>query len=192
MRTWLRCNGQLMRLATVWFFTVWFFIVMGCGGSSVEQIELYFKVDYPGIKDVEFKSAADTELKNSETVIGFVVNSQAYAIEQDALVKPENHIVNLVIDEIPISATFCDLSGCSRVFTRDEDGGLIDLRVGGVDMEDELVLLLDGKRYKQRSSRIPLEDYEFSVLTFGEWKAAHPETKVCEEDQFPIEDDPSA
>ena len=159
--------------------------------SSPDPPQMYMETDLRGVEEVEFTDVEHSKLKDSEFVIGVVVNSQAYAISQKAMADPHKHVVNLILDDIPISMSHCDISGCSRVFTQDESDGRIDLRVGGRDIQSELVLLLSGKRYSQRSESIPLQDFEFETATFAEWKASHPDTKICEDVRLPGEDDRS-
>jgi hypothetical protein len=64
-----------------------------------------------------------------------------------------------------------------RVLSRDGDAP-IPLRVGGLDVDDQMVLLLDGQRYGQESAAIPLCDVPFERTTLGKWKAKHPHSQI--------------
>jgi hypothetical protein len=82
-----------------------------------------------------------------------------------------------VIDQCPISVTYCDIEDCVRVFTKEDGVDAVDLMVGGRD-EDGMVVLLDGTLYAQMSSDVPLQDYPYALTTWGGWLRDHPESKV--------------
>jgi hypothetical protein len=90
----------------------------------------------------------------------------------------ESHIVNDLIDEVPITVTDCDLVDCARVVTAPQRGVPLDLSVGGIDANRQLLLLLDDDRYPQLSDQLPLDDYPFELTTWGEWRESHPDTLV--------------
>jgi hypothetical protein len=138
------------------------------------------KMDYPGVMAPTLVESGETILPDSARVFGIVVNGQALAFARDAMVRPTRHIVNLMIGRQPVSATYCDLVNCARVLTRTKGTAPIDLHVGGLDENDQLVLLLDKVRYGQSSSALPLEDVEFEDTTLDEWRREHPETLIYE------------
>jgi hypothetical protein len=82
-----------------------------------------------------------------------------------------------MLNDTPFSIAYCDLKSHVRVLSRAGDTP-IPLRVGGMDVDNQMVLLLDGQRYDQGSPEIPLQDVPFEKTTWGKWKARHPETLV--------------
>jgi hypothetical protein len=148
------------------------------GGKHYKRLQMvadYAVIDEPWLVDVK-----ESKLADSTAVIGVVVEGQSFAFVKDALYWPSQHIVNMVVEETPISVTYCSLADCVRVLTRD-DAQPIDLQVGGLDVDNRLVVTLDGERYSQLSNALPLEDHEFEVTTLGDWKQRHPNSKIYEQ-----------
>ncbi|MCG8651548.1 MAG: DUF3179 domain-containing protein [Pirellulales bacterium] len=138
---------------------------------------LRYMYDVPGITTPRLFTAQEAQLKDSAPVVGVEVKGLACAFSLNAMRSEDSHIVNLVMQETPISVSYCPLAGCVRVLTG-EGSSPIPLRLGGLNEEDELVFLLRGTLYDQSSRTIPLVDYQFSTSTFGEWRKEHPGTKV--------------
>jgi hypothetical protein len=145
---------------------------------------LQMVLDYPGVTQPKFDEASSATLRDDDSVFGIVVNGKPYAFAREAFLDESQHIVNLLIDQKPISVTYCNFRDCVRVLTRDEavagaEGAKpIDLHVGGLDVSNQLVYLLGGVRYGQSSTDMPLDDFPVERTTFGEWKLQHPETLV--------------
>jgi hypothetical protein len=135
-------------------------------------------LDLPGVTQPKFAEASSAKVQDDASVVGIIIHGKAYAFARDSFVNPEEHIVNLSIDEMPISVTYCSFRDCFRVLTRESGAEPIDLHVGGLDVSNQLVFLLEDVRYGQTSPDIPLEDFPFESTTFGEWKRQHPETLV--------------
>lgn len=133
--------------------------------------------DTPGVDRPELLCAASADLSDSTAVVGVVIGDHTFAFDLGAMQRVESHIVNLVVDRIPVSVTYCDLTDCVRVLTQDSES-LIPIRVGGLDVDDQLVFLLGRERYSQGSSNLPLDDHPFTRTSFGEWKRRHPTTRV--------------
>ena len=152
---------------------------------------LFDLVDMPGVSDPELVDASEVELPDSTDVIGIEVGGKAIAFDLQSMGKPERHIVNLLVDQQPISVTYCNLVDCVRVFKRRENSdskqtedsdaaerGVIPLRVGGLDIDRQMVLLLEGERYGQESPSIPLIDHPHRRTSLGQWKRLHPHTCI--------------
>lgn len=139
-------------------------------------------VDIPGATRPNLLDANSTIVNDTDNVFGVVVNGKAYAFAfaASAFSNSTGRILNLLIDQTPISVTYCELMGCFRVLTSDAGTNPIDLRIGGFDVACQMVFLLDGIRYDQTSTEIPLQDLPFEKTTLGDWKAQHPDTLVYE------------
>ena len=110
-------------------------------------------------------------------VIGFEVNGQAYAFCIDHLLDIPHHVINFKAGAESVAVSYCDLSGCARVVSTD-DTTLEPVGIGGLDVNDELVLLLAGDRYSQRSIDLPMDDISFRRASLKEWLKEFPETLV--------------
>ena len=145
------------------------------GGEFYKPLKLV--VDYPGVTAPDMLNADAVELPASTEIVGVEINGEFCAFVLNSMLSPRKHIVNLVIDESPLSVTYCNLVDCVRVLTR-EGNGAIPLSVGGLDVDNQLVLLLGDLHYGQSSPGLPLNDYPFDRMTWGKWKAQHPTTKI--------------
>lgn len=76
--------------------------------SSVERYEPRDVLKHPirAIRDPEIVSAAESDLADNELVIGVVVNGQARAYPINQLTGPQREIINDVLGETPIAATW--------------------------------------------------------------------------------------
>jgi hypothetical protein len=135
--------------------------------------------DQPGVTQPALVVVADNiETPDSTPIVGVEINGQACALVLDSMSDIDRHVVNLVIGNNPISVAYCDLADCVRVVKDDrtESASPIPLRVGGLDINHQLVLLLRGERYGQQSLGLPLQDHPFTRTSLGEWKKRHPKT----------------
>jgi hypothetical protein len=137
------------------------------------------QLDEPGISDPEFVDPEEADLAPDDPVIGVIVDGQPRAYLQLALSGvAKKHVVSDVTSIGRITVTHCDLSRCTRVFIEDAPAGHKQIRVGGLQANRSLELLIDGRRYSQRDENIPLPEYPFAETSWENWLAEHPETKV--------------
>lgn len=125
--------------------------------------------------------ADEVDIPPEEEVIGVAVNDRYHAYLVEALSLVQDHVINELVDGVPISMTYCDQDDYARVLTSADLHQPIDLRVGGmltVGSKTEMVLTLDGIRYRQDSPELPLEDHEFDRTVWGAWILKHPRTLV--------------
>ena len=96
----------------------------------------------------------------------------------------QNHVVNDVVDGIPVTVTYCDRMDCTRVFTA--DGG-DPLAIGVTGYSEGLLIRAPGGRYRLDNCKgivgpdqlqFPYQSMEFVVTTWKEWRDAHPNTDV--------------
>jgi len=153
---------------------------------------------YPGIIQPETTTAKEANFDGDEQVIGVCIGSKARAYRLRSVEGP--HIVNDVIDGVPVSVTYCNLSVCAKVFTSSFGKGPLDLAMGG-RYGKEFVLVAEGHYFYQKSgaalppnaprngsplersadkspSFFPYQELRFEQMTWKEWKLAHPETDV--------------
>lgn len=148
---------------------------IAAGGEHYRPLKAV--VEIPGISDPELTVAVETTADESLEVIGFKVNGQAYAFCIDVMTQIPRHVVNLRRGDQSIAVSYCDLSDCARVLTTDRIASQ-PLGIGGLDVNDEMVLLLGGKRYAHRSAALPMDDVEFERMSLGKWMARHPSTMI--------------
>jgi hypothetical protein len=145
---------------------------------------LRFAYDLPGVDNPKLLDSDEAQIADETKVVGVEINNEAYAFSLGTMNAETHHIVNCLRGETPFTVTYCPMADCVRVLTR-EDPELIPLRLGGLNDQDMMVVLLEGIRYDQNSTGLPLKDHAYSRTTFGEWKKLHPQTKVFNERSIP-------
>ncbi len=145
------------------------------GGGFYKPLEMV--ADFPGVEQPTLLDVESVELPLSTPIVGVEVDGEFCAFVLESMLDPRHHIVNLMLKRTPLSVTYCNLVDCVRVLTRDSETP-IPLRVGGLDVDRQMVLLLDETRYGQSSGELPLQDHEFVRMTLSEWANLHPATKV--------------
>jgi hypothetical protein len=137
-------------------------------------------------------SASQATLKDDEEVIGVIVKGKPRAYRLSAFAGPFYHVVNDLLEGIPVSVTHCDQTKCTRVFTNEGKEPLA-LKLGGFD--GSMLLYVDGQFYTQDNRHptnpsappFPYDAVEFEQTTWGKWRAAHPTTDVYETAPNPIQ-----
>src|SRR5204863_2028339 len=80
--------------------------------------------------------------------------------------------------------TYCDISGCTRVFRETPGQDLLSLRCGGLTYvsrftrKKEMALMVGDRRLPHSSKEIPFDELPFVVTTWGEWQKEHPNSPV--------------
>ncbi len=77
---------------------------------------------WPGVKDPPIVSAGEANLKDDEPIIGIEINGHFRAYRQAGLAGVTGHVVNDLIQETPVTVTYCDRADCARAFTSDQRG----------------------------------------------------------------------
>jgi len=127
--------------------------------------------------------ATVAQLGSDELVIGVKVHDRTRAYRRAAFVPVLDHVVNDVIDGVPVSVTYCDRCDCTRVFTGD---GSEPLELVAAAFQEGLLLRVRGRLYRQDTgepadhsgSEFPYWTMEFEQTTWMEWRAENPETDV--------------
>ncbi|MAI70461.1 MAG: hypothetical protein CMM01_06065 [Rhodopirellula sp.] len=145
------------------------------GGEFYEPLQMFF--NFPGVDQPSMVVGEDVQIDSEDPVVGVEIAGEAFAFVLDDMANPRKHIANLHVHGKAISVTYCNLVDCVRVLTQDDDQPLA-LSVGGLDVNNQMVLLWEGKRYGQSSLAIPLGDYPFERMQWGEWLSQYPETRV--------------
>ena len=142
--------------------------------SDDDDEPLFLVMNTPGIAVESLESADEKQLPEDSEVIGVEVGGQPCAFVLEALESRDSHVINATIRGQAVSATYCNLSNCVRVFSDEQSDQPLTLGVGGLDRNWQMVLQFDGRRYSQTSQKIPLHDVDHTRTTLADWKKAHP------------------
>jgi hypothetical protein len=139
----------------------------------------------PGIRQPATVAAADAQLDEQAQVIGISVADKHRAYVVRAFDRILWHVVNDLLDDIPVSVTYCDRCDLVRVFTSPRRGSPLDLMLGGW-RNGRMMLRLGDASFLQDGSdigghksevQVPAE-YPHERTTWTAWKTAHPDTDV--------------
>ncbi len=119
----------------------------------------------------------DANLSDSERVIGVIVGDKHRAYLTNAFSELGGKVVNDMIDQVPISVTYCDIYERARVFTSTKRGDFLSIHLGGW-MEKEMFFYYEDEDFKHSAEETPLPDYPYVVTTWGDWRGKHPDTDI--------------
>ena len=145
----------------------------------------------PSIDHPVFADAQDSEyMSDSDIVIGLEIDGEAKAYPLFILVWHE--IVNDRVGKTPVSVTYCPLCYTSQVFERVVDGQEVEFGTSGKLYNSNLLMydrLTDsywsqalGLAVKGKLTGHQLNLVPFDVISWGDWKALHPDTLVLTTD----------
>ena len=141
----------------------------------------------PSIDDPKFVDAADANfISTDDVVLGLEINGEAKAYPLFILVWHE--IVNDKVGGAPVAITYCPLCYTNQVFERVIDGKEVEFGTSGKLYNSNLVMydrLTDsywsqalGKAITGELTGQELKIIPFDVITWGDWKTIHPDSKV--------------
>lgn len=152
----------------------------------------WWPFDSAGVRRPPTVEVDKAAMKDDDEVLGVVVNGEARAYRLHVMRNVSEHVVNDVIDGVPVSVLYCDLSDCVRAFVGQPGAEPLPIRVAGM-MDGEMIVKIDGALYRQRSGErmqgtsdplqvdttqppIPFASHPFTRTTWKEWKQQHPKT----------------
>ncbi len=139
-----------------------------------------------GVRTPPTVAADAARLADDARVVGVSVGERHRAYSIEVLSAMTSHVVNDLVDEVPVSVTYCNQSDCARVLTSEEHGTPVDLWLGGW-MGGQMSLRYHDLHYPQTSERLPLLDYPFTLTSWREWRELHPDTDVFTGETPPAE-----
>jgi hypothetical protein len=131
----------------------------------------------PGMIAPVTLTATEAEVDAKELVIGITVGDVHRAYIVHAFAPWGQKVINDLINEIPITVTYCDIQERARVFTSTERGEYLQVGLGGWTNK-EMFFYIDNIRFAQSSKNAPLPDYPYIITTWGEWLEVHPDSRI--------------
>jgi hypothetical protein len=138
-------------------------------------------LNVPGMAQPKTDQANSAAVDDDDEVICISIAGRHRAYKTSAMTSPTTHVINDLIDGVPVTVTYCDRTECARVLMAMEEEGAADspLAVGvGGFRDGQMLLDIDGQLFPQNSPNVPFADREFVKTSWKKWKAAHPDTDV--------------
>jgi Protein of unknown function (DUF3179) len=131
--------------------------------------------------------AAAAKLEPREWIIGVEVQGKARAYRVLAFDDASGHLVNDLIEGVPVSVSFSNLSLCAKVYTGPIGSGLLDAEVTGL-RNWQMVIRLARNVYFHDSGEpvepardptpIPYAMLTPTITSWQAWARLHPDTDV--------------
>ena len=131
----------------------------------------------PGIRQPSTVPVAEATLADDARVIGVTAGGRHRAYSVQVMSGMTSHVVNDLVDDVPVSVSYCDQTDCTRVFAGRPGSSPLELSTGGW-VRGEMALRYGDQQYSQTATDIPLQDHPFVVTTWKEWREQHPDTDV--------------
>ncbi len=135
--------------------------------------------------------AGSSWLPDNAPVIGVMAAGRyrAYALRTFDYI--DQHVVNDLLGNTPITVAYCNRTGCARVYTDPIGNRPLAVAVGGwvgepgIGPDGVMLLRYESSYYYQDTGRsysgpadFPFPPSDFEQMTWGEWRRAHPDTDV--------------
>jgi Protein of unknown function (DUF3179) len=150
----------------------------------------FLRRESPGLIRPPISGVQASGMRDEDEVIGVEIGGRARAYRLAALSQRTTHVVNDLIDGVPVTVAYCDLTDCVRTYADPLGRAPLGFSVGGlyVDNGPQMVLRLDDVFYLHKSgksieqgtgpSAIPYDTIEPTRTTWKEWVRRHPDTDV--------------
>jgi hypothetical protein len=148
---------------------------------------------FPGLDRPPMLPAAEAQLDDEDRVIGIEVGTRSRGYHLKSMKHLMRTVINDLIEEVPVTVTYCDRTDRVRVLTAAQRGRPLRVGVGGW-FEGRLVLFQEGVFYFQENGKalapgqpgLPYEEHPFQVVTWRAWRDAHPDTDVYVHRDLPL------
>jgi hypothetical protein len=139
----------------------------------------------PPVRKPPVKQPDEVTLADNSPVVGVVAGGKPRAYSLKALAAGDGHVVNDLLDDVPVSVVFCDFKRAVRVFTADSRGQPLDLAQVGHSREG-LLIRYNGRIYLHQTGKpvsgdgpdLPLKHHAFEETTWKAWREKHAGTEV--------------
>ncbi len=162
--------------------------------SSTKTFHTWWPFDHAGVERPTTMAPEAAGLNDADEVLGVEVNGRARAYRLVAMRPIERHVVNDVIDRVPVSVSYCDITDCTRAYSGRPGGAPLPIRQAGLS-DGEMILKVEGAYYRQSTGQAVADpsapagpdtsrtDFPFPSLpltrtTWKEWKRQHPATDL--------------
>jgi hypothetical protein len=133
----------------------------------------------PGVRQPEAVPAIAAAVEEDAKVIGVSVKGHHRAYCMATMAKLERHVVNDLIQRVPVTITYFPRANCVRALTQDDESDEPLIVVGRGWQNGKMMIRVAGQTLPQDAESIPgLKDLEVETTTWKDWKTAHPDTDI--------------
>ena len=133
-------------------------------------------MDQPGIGVDVVKPTTQSELVDASWVIGTVVNGEARAYLAASMSEPTSHLAYDSVGDSNVAVAFCPQMETCRVFGG-SSSDVRAMRMGGW-VDGKMQLIVGNTRLPLDSRAFALTAHAAELVTWGEWKAIHPNARL--------------
>ncbi|MBW3598875.1 MAG: DUF3179 domain-containing protein [Planctomycetes bacterium] len=161
--------------------------------ASVDAADEDKIVGVPGVRPASYRSAAEAGLRDTEPVIGVIVNGKARAYQINSMCSLQTCLVNDTVAGRAISVLYAAEVGSPRVLTDEQDlpGEALPLGIHGI-VQGSLYVSYQGRNRFFDGTLRGLADHPFAHCSWKTWRAAYPDTDVYRAEAPPVGSPPDA
>lgn len=152
--------------------------------QALESVDSNTPMVSSGVNHPAFVRADAVKLRETDRVIGVVIDGHARAYPLARMSSLLEHVVNdHVLDRTgkpkAFTVTYCNRTECIRVLESSDGGGGDNLGIGTLGLnEGGLMLSRENERFKQDEPVAALRNVPFELMDWAQWKEQHPDTEV--------------
>jgi hypothetical protein len=139
----------------------------------------------PGMRMPDVVKAYEVDLPEDEPVIGVSAGGKHRAYRVKAMVRITDHVINDLLDEVPVTVTYDERNNRAQVFTCDARGRPMDIEMGGyfngmlIRVDRRRMVRQESGRYLSRpgtEGEQALTTMPFTRTDWKTWRTTFPET----------------
>lgn len=129
----------------------------------------------------------DARLDPEDVVIGVALGGKARAYRLQAMADRHHHVVNDLVENVPVTVAYCNITDCVQVYTSPSAADPLDVSLAGL-LAGAMVIKVKGVLYDHQTglalepgkgpATIPFPRLAPVRTTWRRWLAEHPETDV--------------
>jgi len=129
---------------------------------------------------------ADSLLESDDAILGLFHRGEARAYPRDLIARP--HFLTDTVAGTPMTVSYCILCNSGTAFISELNGKPLELDCvtaynNNIIYRDKrtgnIIQQLDGQVIEGPDRGMSVESLPLTVMTWGEWRALHPQTQVC-------------
>jgi len=150
------------------------------GASAADNRQISTPFMAAGIRMPFATKAHESDFSDDEPIIGVSTRGRHRAYRVGSMTQPSTHVINDLLDDCPVTVTYCNSTDCVKVFTSSKKGEPLNVDLGG--FHNGLMLRVDGRFFSQATNTVngtgepALEEMAHTRTTWGKWRGLYPDT----------------